>query len=264
MNLQNILHQIEKADPEVYERVSMRRDVIRKWSKAFTLTAMPLALGSLFKTAYGRGTDTVTDVLNFALTLEYLEAEFYTTGLAAPTLGIPTTGIDRLALQSISNDETAHVNFLKQTITALGATPVAKPPFDFTAGGLFNNVFTDYTTFLTIAQAFEDTGVRAYKGQVGNLKSNPDVLTAALRIHSVEARHAAEIHLLRGVKAYIVLKSGGIPTAVTDPVYAGEDNVVQANIDLTSLGVRTEIATMAYDEPLTKAQVLSIVDPFIN
>ncbi len=263
MNLQNILHQIEQADPEVYERVSMRRDVVRKWSKAFTLTAVPLALGSLFKTAYGRGTDVITDVLNFALTLEYLEAEFYVTGLASPTLVIPTSGIDKPALQKISADETAHVAFLKQTISALGASPVAKPNFDFTAKGTFGDVFTNYTTFLTVAQAFEDTGVRAYKGQAGNLKGNPDILTAALRIHSVEARHAAEIHLLRGVKAYNVLKSGGIPTAATDPVYAGDENTVQANIDITTLGVTASIASMAFDEPLTKAQVLSIVAPFL-
>ena len=79
---------------------------------------------------------------------------------------------------------------------AAGGTPVAEPTFDFSGGkgsgnGPFANAFNDYSLFLAVAQTLEDTGVRAYKGQAGNLISSDDVLTAALRIHSVEARHAA-------------------------------------------------------------------------
>jgi hypothetical protein len=265
MNLQNIFTAIEQQDGEIYERVSPRRDAIRRWAKGAALTALPFTLGSLFKKAYGQTNTTITNVLNFALTLEYLEADFYATGLASGTL-IPASGLARQVLQQIATDEAAHVNFLRTTIQSLGATPAPKPTFDFTGGGVFADVFTNYTTFLAVAQAFEDTGVRAYKGQAPNLMPNPDVLTAALRIHSIEGRHAADIHLLRGTKAFIVLNQSGIPSPAVNPVYAGEENTVQANIEIKNLNgmnVSAEVASMAYDEPLTMAQVLSIVDPFI-
>ena len=71
-----------------------------------------------------------------------------------------------------------------------------------TAGGTFDT-FGDYPTFQLLAQGFEDFGVRAYKGQAPNLMASDAVLTAALRIHSVEARHASEIRRLRGQKGWI-------------------------------------------------------------
>ena len=74
---------------------------------------------------------------------------------------------------------------------ALGSAAVKPPKADFTAGGKYADVFSNFKTFLTLSQTFEDLGVAAYKGQAGNLKSNGDILTAALRIHSAEARHAA-------------------------------------------------------------------------
>ena len=75
----------------------------------------------------------------------------------------------------------AHVAFLRTAITQAGGTPVtlSAASFDFTAGGAFADVFSDYDLFLAVSQTFEDTGVRAYKGQAGNLMSNNDVLTAA-------------------------------------------------------------------------------------
>jgi len=79
---------------------------------------------------------------------------------------------------------------------------VAKPVFDFSGGngtmlGPFATVFTNCNVFLAVAQTFEDTGVRAYKGRAGELVGGGDLLTAALQIHSVEARHAAHIRLMR-------------------------------------------------------------------
>jgi len=62
---------------------------------------------------------------------------------------------------------------------------VPKPNFDFTAGEAFADVFSNYQTFLAVAQAFEDTGVRAYEGQAGNSQSNGNILTVALQIPSV-------------------------------------------------------------------------------
>ncbi len=299
MNLQNIVSEIEQVDQNVYDRLDTRRSAMKSFAKVsgkVALAALPLALGGMFKKAYGQTPTDVLDVLQFALTLEYLEAEFYTNTVAAPGLAVTLTGAARTAYQKISADETAHVNFLKQVITAAGAVPVAKPTFDFTAGNGSNNgpfsgaanPFTNYVVNLAVAQVFEDTGVRAYKGQAGRLVNNNDALTAALQIHSVEARHAAHIRTMRrayaaanggnasaaipagvDLKPWITLAQSGIDSpfaTAVQPSYAGEDNVTQAGVNTTSVGGVTysaATASEAYDEPLTKAQVLAIVDPFI-
>lgn len=273
MNILQILSAVEERDPEVFERLSTRRLAMRSFAglgKKLTLTALPIALGGMFQKAYGQaGTPVVLDVLNFALTLEYLEYEFYQKGIDAPNL-VPL-GADRIALTSIRDNEQAHVNFLKKTITALGGTPVTKPTFDFTAGGTFADVYTNYTTFLAVAQAFEDTGVRAYKGQAGNLLMTGDILEAALNIHSVEARHASHIRTMRklnhnaAVKPWITGKDSGIGAAV-QPIYDGEELTTQANVNIVNIGGNTitaDAASESFDEPLSKTQVLAIVDPFI-
>ena len=273
MNILQILSAVEERDPEVFERLSTRRLAMRSFAglgKKLTLTALPIALGGMFQKAYGQtGTPVVLDVLNFALTLEYLEYEFYQKGIDAPNL-VPL-GADRIALTSIRDNEQAHVNFLKKTITALGGTPVTKPTFDFTAGGAFADVYTNYTTFLAVAQAFEDTGVRAYKGQAGNLLMTGDILEAALNIHSVEARHASHIRTMRklnhnaAVKPWITGKDSGIGAAV-QPIYDGEELTTQANVNIVNIGGNTitaDAASESFDEPLSKTQVLAIVDPFI-
>lgn len=280
MNLHNIIHEISKKDPEAYERLDGRRETLKKFTSfagKIALAAVPIAFGSMFKRAYAgtKGTnDIITDTLNFALTLEYLEAEFYQKALASA--GLIPAGAPQGAIQTISTHETAHVNFLKTAITAAGGTPLPKPTFDFSAGngsnnGPFKDVFTNYGLFLAVSQTFEDTGVRAYKGQAGNLISNNDVLTAALNIHSVEARHASHIRQMRraqgaAVKPWITGKdTGGIGAAV-QASYNGEENTKQANIEITNINgfdISADDATEAFDEPLTQAQVLAIVDPFI-
>ncbi len=283
MNLHNIIEEIEKTDAEVYERLDGRRDAIKKFasfSGKAALAAVPLALGSMFKKSYGQSaSQQILDVLNFALTLEYLESEFYVTGLATSGL-IPA--IDRPAFQTINTHELDHVEFLRSTIIALGGTPVSKPTFDFTAGngsmaGPFADVFSNYATYLAVSQTFEDTGVRAYKGQAGNLISSNEVLRAALRIHSVEGRHAAHVREIRrrngllvpaGVllQPWITLNQSGIATPLVQPSYNGEELTTQAGVNVVGINgfaITAEDASEAFDEPLTKAQVLAIVDPFI-
>lgn len=271
MNFSNILNEIEKIDPEVFEKTSERRHLLKSFGSKVAVAALPFALGSLFKKAYGQtGTD-ILDVLNFALTLEYLEAEFYRRAVE-DSPGLIPSGAPIGAITTIATHEAQHVAFLKAAITGAGGTPVASPSFDFTAGGLFIDVFTNYATFLAVAQAFEDTGVRAYKGQAGFLMSNNDVLTAALNIHSVEARHASHIRQMRkannqgDVKPWITGNQSGIGSAAVQPIYDGEENTIQATIQITGINgtdVTSAAASECFDEPLTKAQVLAIVDPFI-
>lgn len=259
MNLLKIISEIEKTDPEVYEKLSSRRTMFKQLSGGgmkLAAAAVPVFFGAALNKVYAQSS-AVPDILNYALTLEYLEDEFYKAGLAASGL-IPENR--RTIFQQISKHESAHVNFIKTVLGQLSATPVAKPEFDFTAGGMFADVFTNYQTFLALAQAFEDTGVRAYKGRAGELLGNATVLTAALQIHSVEARHASMVRRLREEKGWITgADASGLPAAI----YSGEDNVTQGGASITGLGYSSAIATEAFDEPLTPDEVLAIAGGFI-
>jgi len=274
MNITQIITEIEKSDPEFLQKVDSRREGIKSFNRfvgKVTLAALPLALGGLFKKSYGQTPSGVIDVLNYALTLEYLEAAFYQQGNNVAATLIPA-GPAQQAIATIGSHETAHVNFLKAAITGSGGTPVNSPVFDFTAGGLFADVFTNYNTFLAVAQTFEDTGVRAYKGQAAALISNNDVLTAALNIHSVEARHASHIRQMRkangfgDVKPWITGKDSGIGEVV-QASYNGEEITTQAGVQITGINnfsISTNAASEAFDEPLTMMEVLNIVKPFIK
>ncbi|WP_462220565.1 ferritin-like domain-containing protein [Ferruginibacter sp.] len=286
MNLQNIITEIEKVDPEVYERFDTRRKAMKGFANLtgkIALAAVPLAVASMFNKAYGQTPANVNAVLNFALTLEYLEAEFYNNIVGSPGY-LSASAADKAALTKIKDDENKHVAFLK---TVLGTAAVAKPTFDFTAGngsgtGPFAGYLANYAVQLAMAQTFEDTGVRAYKGQAPNLQSNRFVLTAALNIHSVEGRHAAHIRQMRRaldaaipaaqkpLKPWITLNYSGIDfppaNAAIQPSYNGEELTTQAGVNIVGLGGAFNTAGAAsegFDEPLTMAQVLAIVDPFI-
>jgi rubrerythrin len=278
MNLQNILAEIEKVDPEVYQRLDTRRNTMRRFAfagKVLAAAAVPSALGSMFKKAYGQMGSSIADVLQFALTLEHLEAEFYTQAVQESAELFTPEGL--AAFTTIRDHEVAHVALLQQTLISLNETPAPKPTFDFTAGGAFADVFTNYDLLLAVAQAFEDTGVRAYKGQAANLISNNVVLEAALRIHSVEARHAAHLRYMRrnrpsalvvgNVKPWITGKESGIATDAVQPIYDGEEVTTQANVQIVNINgqnISAAAASEAFDEPLTKEQVLAIVTPFLG
>jgi hypothetical protein len=262
-------------DPELMDVMATRRDALRgagRWGMGLAMASVPLALASMAKSAFGQTTpQAVVDVLNFALTLEELEAEFYVTGMNTSGL-IPAA--DRQIFGTIRDHEVQHVQFLRN---ALGSAAVAKPTFDFTAGGAFTP-FSNYDQFKALAQAFEDTGVRAYKGQAPVLLQSKAILRAALTIHSVEARHASEVRRLRGnftdqepQEGWITLNLRGTDMpAATQPVYDGEELTTQAGVNIATLpGAATgstigaNQASEAFDEPLTKQQVLQIVDAFI-
>ncbi|MGI8554845.1 MAG: ferritin-like domain-containing protein [Pyrinomonadaceae bacterium] len=224
-----------------------------------------ISTGVLAGTAFGSDTklpEKIMHVLNFALTLEYLEDEYYRTGINSSGL-IPAETRD--VFGQISKHETAHVNLLK---SVLGDKAVKKPNFDFTAGGKFADVFRNYQTFLALSQAFEDTGVRAYKGQAGNLMSNAKILTTALQIHSVEARHAAEVRRLRGEKAWITGDSRGTLPEAAAPVYFAERKTSEAGVVIANLmstnSLSSATISQAFDEPLSENQVLSIAGLFIK
>ena len=303
---QRILSGIE---PDVAETLARRQSEITQGrtthsnvAAGLAMASVPIALAALSRDAFGQAVPSVQDVLNFALMLEIFENEFYKAVLGqssstaqnaafAPVRAlVPATALP--AVQQINKHETAHVAFLlaNGAVNVLGLTATS---FDFTgARGAGNGPFARATTelqfLLLVAQGAEDTGVRAYKGQAPNLMGNPAVLEAALRIHSVEARHAAKIRRVRRLTGapstvrYSGTVSGGgaaaagagnvanPPQAVVDAlglIYAGDDNTTQAGVGISTLanlpsGVSAGAASEAFDEPLTKDQVKAIVQGF--
>lgn len=191
-----------------------RRSLLRTLGIAGAAAGAVLATGE--KLQAQSSSLTAVDVLQFALNLEYLEAEFYTTATMGKTIdqvgiGIdgagnagPTTGWNQVNFSNnlvftgqvamqIGEDERDHVALIRSALQAAGVTPVAKPPINLGALGLgFGNVLE----FLTLARIFEDIGVTAYGGAAGLpfFASSPYIGTAA-RILAVEAEHAGNIRL---------------------------------------------------------------------
>jgi len=132
------------------------------------------------------------DILNFALGLEYLEADFYASIVAAHQAKayLPQRVFE--AAQKLAADEAAHVTAITQLLQAAGATPVAKPSFKYPA-----NVYLAPLAFLNTAVNFEITGVGAYLGAAPLVKS-VDALRFAASIYGIEARHTGLLRWLNG------------------------------------------------------------------
>ena len=209
---------LDDIDPDLSDHITGRRDLFRDAAlRLGALATAPLMLAAVSSQAFAQVPAGVADILNFALTLEYLEDEFYRTAAAQDGL-IPADVAP--VFQAISAHESAHVALLQ---SVLGGSAIAKPEFDFTARGKYPDIFRRFSTLAAVAQNLEDTGVAAYKGQAPKLAGGGKLLTTALQIHSVEARHAAELRIMRRQKPW----------------------------------------TGAFDKPLSKTQVLAIAGPFI-
>lgn len=260
MNLSKILELF--SDDALYTKTGDRRASFSSFGnlgKGLALAAVPFGLSALTNKSWAADINptpaTPTGALQLALTLEYLEAEFYNIGLSTNGL-IPQA--DQAIFAQIAQHENDHVDFLAGALAA-DAPPI--PEFDFTVGGMFDP-FNDYPTFLALAQAFEDTGVRAYKGQAGNLITTPDLLEYALQIHSVEARHASQVRRLRGQKGWIIGSDrGGLPEAA-QATYDGEQNTVQGGFD-TATVMGAAAASEAFDEPIDTQTSVNIANLFI-
>jgi hypothetical protein len=136
--------------------------------------------------------------LNYALTLEHLEATFYREAVAKfanadyLAAGLQTSVRDYIV--DIAGHEKDHVDVLTSVIAKLKGTPATEASYDFG--------YTDLTSFLATAAAIENLGVAAYTGAAQYLIDNDDLLTAALTIHGVEARHASYLNVVTGANPF--------------------------------------------------------------
>src|SRR5437879_2511653 len=131
------------------------------------------------------------DILNFALTKEFLELDFYQRATASGQITDPA---EQGLLKALLADEQAHVQAVSGAVSQLGGTPGAKPSFRYPG-----NAFSGRVSIWTTAHAIEEAGLRAYLGQAGNLQT-PAVLQAAASIFGIECRHSALAALVAGLQ----------------------------------------------------------------
>jgi hypothetical protein len=211
---------LANVDPEITERlVSNRRAFFKQAAlKLGAIASAPVVLAVASQEAFGQELpQEIVDVLVYALTLEHIEDAFYRSGLETAGL-IPDEYVG--IFNQIGKHEAAHVALLKG---ALGSAAIERPALDLTAGGKYADALSNFETYLTLSQTFEDLGVAAYKGQAAVLIPADDILQTALQIHSVEARHAAIVRKIGGKKSW----------------------------------------DGAFDEPMTKEEVLAAAKPFL-
>ena len=278
----------------------------------------------------------ILDALQLAFVLENLENEFYRAVLGtsasvsqntlfAPVrtqlAAAPNGAAIQSALQQIQRHEQQHVDFLGTTAIPLfgGSAPlITAADFDFTGGngtgsGPFARAAIELEFLLLTAQALEDAGVRAYKGQVARflIAGNTDAdttLESVLRIHAVEARHASKLRRIRRLRnpgegalrlsgyvrgggvsaagasmianppaalvtALSAIYTGATPESNTQHTFFNDVTGAAVTVDAATLSGQAilsfgsdsqlDVASMAFDEPLTRAEVVGIVQNFI-
>jgi hypothetical protein len=265
------------------QKKSSRRDALFLGGAA--LAGLALTRSAVAQSA----TVSDSDILNFALNLEYLEAQFYTLATTGKTLdqaGLSTKGGDGTAggtvtvkanamvpfttpllqqfAMEVANDEQNHVKFLQ---TQLATAAVAMPNIDLmnsfnalaSAAGLGSTFdpFASETNFLLGAFIFEDVGVTAYQGAAG-LISSKTYLDKAVGIHNVEAYHAAAIRTR-------IFQAGAAAQAASQAIAATRAKLDGTGNDDIGVGVTNGAATIVDNDAngmtyaRTTTQVLSIV-----
>lgn len=194
---------IQNAVAELFDFAFARRNVVQgSMPNSAPGLASPTGLGRAFAQEL-----TDTDILQFALGLEHLEARMYEDMLAANIL----TGKEMAYFQSFGSHEAAHVTALTDALVAAGASPVqAQSSYNFPA-------FDSRQAILDFARIAEETGVGAYQGAAAAIE-NKDYLAAAGSIVQVEARHAAVVRMLLGQKP--------VPAATTPSLTIDEVNAI--------------------------------------
>ena len=252
-----------------YQQINRTQRLAKGMALTFSL-ALPLATVLLCISptaaaqAQGAAAATLTprQVVEYALTLEKLEADFYRRAVVAAQSG-GLSGVPQAAkdiIVSYGQDEAQHVTDLSAVLPSLGGDPNAiKIPTNPNYSAIIGrDPFANPTDFLLVGQYVEDLGVAAYKGQVGNLlaagEAGKTVLAAALEIHSVEARHAAGVRFLRQA----LLGANVRPWISTD---ASSTEVIYNE---NRMGSPIPFSSDAFDGYATQAEVLALVGPVLK
>lgn len=197
-------------------------------------------------------------VVEYALTLEKVEADFYRRAVTAAQSGVSRVPQNvKTILVSYGQDEAQHVTDLSAVLSSLGGNPdeiaiAANPNYQAILG---RDPFANPVDLLLAAQYIEDLGVAAYKGQVQNLlaagEAGRTVLAGALEIHTVEARHAAGIRYLRQT----VLNAGIRPWI---------RNVQEVIYNENRSGSPIPFSSEAFDGYATKDEVFALLGAVLN
>ena len=241
-------------------RALNRRGFLSSLAAATAAAAAAGVLGSATPAHAATATPSIVDVLNFALNLEYLEANLYLSvagfGQIQPAEGggstvtgapgpIPLDAQTLATAQNLANDERRHIEALRAAIVALGGLPILQPAIDYTLGGKM--MITTKAQFLTVARQFTAVGTSAYAGAAQYLISNPLVLTAAAQILGAESQHLGGVNYLCNVN-----------NVISPPVDALDVPPVPPN-QFTTLTSPTAPSNQALGIPRTPQQVLGIV-----
>jgi hypothetical protein len=181
-------HTVDATGAPEFAQPRTRRDFFTSLAVA---GAGATAASLLFSNQASAQTSDV-DIANFALTLEYLEADFYAMAVDSGVLSGDALGV----VEKLADHEAQHVTALTDLLKSVGATPVEKPTFTFPEDAL-----TSQDTILELAATLEPVGVGAYLG-AAPLISNPDILAAAGSIAGVEGEHVVAVNWLLGVVPY--------------------------------------------------------------
>jgi hypothetical protein len=256
----------DKIIDEVLTKSSNRRRLLQKLGMA-SATTVAAGTMSVQRSAADPAIPSATDVVQFALNLEYLEAEFYsiaTTGLTLEQRGVdlsgqgnsgPTrTSFGRVnfgnnlmftgsVAQYIAADEMNHVLLLRSALRSNGVQPIAKPEINLDALAATGASLATEQGFLLLARIFEDIGESAYAGSAQYLSGSP-YLTTAARITAVEGEHVANIRLQI---ARLAIASPAIDPADVVPPPSGS-NYFTTNVSNGLVPIRTpgEVLFLAY------------------
>jgi Ferritin-like domain len=220
---------------------------------------------SIAATVAGTGPAEVLAALQLLLQVEYLRSALYARAQATPGL-VPTT--DARVYTILADQSSAQLLAITTAITIRAGLPAPSPTFDFTVKGTFPGfafAVGQYATLQMLSQVVQDFGVRAYLGQFPALATDKVALNTALAILTVQGRHASQVRRLRGLKGWITGKSRDDLPAFAQPVYDGEENVVQGAVNVSTIAQGfgdAAAATQAFDEPLTAVEVNAILALF--
>lgn len=273
MKFNNIIEKIGAVTPEQLGEKVERRNVLKGVGTQLAMAAVPFALASLFSNKAGaQSKETINNVLNYLLKYEQVMDKVLTDAIAADGL-IP--GTYKAQFELMLNNTKANNIILQDLIVELGGVPVLIDPADVDTGGRggFIDAMSNTTDFLIMAQYLCDAGTRIYNGQILEVLSDKITVRALTCIHSVKARNAAFVRMVRRVTSNVDVRPWitGTNTDSDNPsaqrAYSGEGNTIHVGIQTVGINgydIRTDAATQAFDEPLNMTDGNNIVNRFIK